>query len=494
MRVTKLILLLSAVVLAVSIVAVKCEQEEDDFAEFDDDFEEDELSRARNRRGKSPPPPGKASADEPEVKEVPKKQAQAEDPIEEDTRPRESTFDEDDETNVINDEDDFESIDDEDEFDFEGDGKIKREMPPPKLTITSVPMPMRGWQAYWSELLMLVGIAVYMMNYILGRYKNQRIAQSFFDINWNILEDNFMMLGDSAILEDEQGTRNYQKMSDSIYQMWCSGRVCCEGMLVELKLLKRQDLVSILANMFRPATDVLRVSVEMGKEDMDSIVFALANRKTAAKMSKEYNDLINYCPDKKPADKHGLPSQFIIMSELSEAASTILDSKTCAVINKFADLIDSIHFTDQFTGLRSAEPETTKDGVMKLPEARRFLFFTLNLPTTSSGNNCDNVFEELKSFFQFIFYTIDKMKRVRLSKEGKMKADRNRAKVEEAFMKQTHAARAEAAAARREEKRRQEKERILQEDDPEKQRRWEEKEQKREKKRKQPKMKQLKVH
>lgn len=43
-----------------------------------------------------------------------------------------------------------------------------------------------------------------------------------------------------------------------------------------------------------------------------------------------------------------------------------------------------------------------------------------------------------------------------------MKAERNRAKVEEAFMKQTHAARAEAAAVRREEKRRQEKERILQ--------------------------------
>ncbi len=43
-----------------------------------------------------------------------------------------------------------------------------------------------------------------------------------------------------------------------------------------------------------------------------------------------------------------------------------------------------------------------------------------------------------------------------------MKADRNRSKVEEAFLKQTHAARAEAAAVRREEKRRQEKERILQ--------------------------------
>lgn len=109
--------------------------------------------------------------------------------------------------------------------------------------------------------------------------------------------------------------------------------------------------------MFRPAKDVLRVSVEMGRDDMDSIVFALANRKTATKMSKEYNDLINYCPEKKPAaDKFGLPSQFVIMSELTEATSTMLDSKMCSVINKFASYIDSIHFTDQFTGLRSAEP------------------------------------------------------------------------------------------------------------------------------------------
>lgn len=77
--------------------------------------------------------------------------------------------------------------------------------------------------------------------------------------------------------------------------------------------------------------------------------------------------------------------------------------------------------------------------------------------------------------------------------QGKTKADKNRAKIEEAYMKLTHVARAEAAAARKEEKRRQEKEKILKEDDPEKQRRWEQKEQKREAKKKTPKMKQLKV-
>jgi hypothetical protein len=43
-----------------------------------------------------------------------------------------------------------------------------------------------------------------------------------------------------------------------------------------------------------------------------------------------------------------------------------------------------------------------------------------------------------------------------------MKAEKNRSKIEEAYLKTTHVARAEAAAAKREEKRRQEKDRILQ--------------------------------
>ena len=54
-----------------------------------------------------------------------------------------------------------------------------------------------------------------------------------------------------------------------------------------------------------------------------------------------------------------------------------------------------------------------------------------------------------------------------------MKADKNRTRVLESFMKATHAQRQEAAQTRREEKRRTEKERIMAEEDPEKQRRWE---------------------
>jgi hypothetical protein len=483
----------------------KRNEEDDDFAEFDDDFDEDPSFRRK-------PNIKDATAGKEKEKDKDKISKQKDPDIEfgsddekEDASPKTSKSNddefqdkvnaEDDEEEGVVEDDDFEGVDDDDEFDEDGEGR-KRDRDtsgPPKLTITSVPMPARGWQAYYAELLMLSGIAVYLLNYVLGRYKNQKIAQVFFDYNWNILESNFCLLGDSTKVEDDQGTRNFLRMSDSLFQMWCSGRVCCEGMLLELKLLKRQDLVAVISNIFRPARDSFRFTVEMSKEDMDSVVFAVANKKQAAKISKEYNDLINYCPDRRGGEKYGLPPQFVVMSELPETGSAVLDSRATSVIAKYANQIESIHYSDQFTGTKSTEPETTKDGIVKPPEPKRLLIFTFLLPTNTSGNNIEQAVEEIQPLFQFVFHTIDRFKRIRLSKEGKLRADKNRAKVEEAYMKQTHAARAEAAAARKEEKRRQEKERILQEEDPEKQRRWEEKEQKREKKKKTPKMKQLKI-
>lgn len=99
----------------------------------------------------------------------------------------------------------------------------------------------------------------------------------------------------------------------------------------------------------------------------------------------------------------------------------------------------------------------------------------------------------MKPLLQMIFYLIDKLKRFRLSRESKVKSERNRQKVEKLFLQSTHLQRQEMAQIKREEKRRTEKERMLAESDPDKQRRWEEKEYKRELKRKVPKMKQLKV-
>ena len=184
-----------------------------------------------------------------------------------------------------------------------------------------------------------------------------------------------------------------------------------------------------------------------------------------------------------PEVKYNVPAGFSVLSEIPEASAAILDSRVLLALNKFAHLIDYIYITDQYKG---AIQQEDANAALKMPDVRKKLLVGFNLPNASD-------MESAKALLVLVFYLLEKLKRYRLSKEGKNKTDKNRQRVEEEFLKSTHSARAEAAAVRREEKRKQEKERVMAEEDPEKQRRWEKKEQKREQKRKAPKMKQLSV-
>ncbi|KAL1122205.1 hypothetical protein AAG570_003610 [Ranatra chinensis] len=325
----------------------------------------------------------------------------------------------------------------------------------PKITITKVPLHFRSnWDSFYLEMLMVAGLVVYFVNFFTGKAKNAKMANVWYSTHKSILEENFSLVGDDGKIEIE--SRGLMKESEHLYMLWCSGRTCCEGMLVELKFIKRQDLVAVIAQMMRPTMDQVHIKVEMTKEDMDSFVFCVAVKKTATRLVKEMADLSVYCPEKRAGDKLGLPSQFNVMSEMGEITSAMLDSKMASFIAKNATLIDYIHFSDQFSGPKQQE-ETT---VTKLPPTKKVLLFGFNMPT--KGRTVQDAMDAMKPLMSLVFYSMEKVKRFRLSKEAKNKADKNRARVEEAFLKTTHAARAEAAAARREEKRRQEKERILQ--------------------------------
>ena len=86
----------------------------------------------------------------------------------------------------------------------------------------------------------------------------------------------------------------------------------------------------------------------MNPDDMDTFVFCLANRKTGGKMTKEMADLATFCPEKKSApEKYGIPGTFFVMSEIPEVTAAMLDSKMVAILNKYPELVDSIHFSDQ---------------------------------------------------------------------------------------------------------------------------------------------------
>lgn len=116
-----------------------------------------------------------------------------------------------------------------------------------------------------------------------------------------------------------------------------------------------------------PVMDQIHIKVIMNKEDMDSFVFCVATKKTAAHVSKEMADISVYCPERRPGEKYNIPSNFNIMSEVSETTSAILDSKLTAVLNKYTELVDYIHFSDQYTGLK----QNDDSGALKLPDAQK---------------------------------------------------------------------------------------------------------------------------
>jgi hypothetical protein len=65
-------------------------------------------------------------------------------------------------------------------------------------------------------------------------------------------------------------------------------------MHVQLKLLKRQDLVGVISQLIRPKYDRVIVRVELDNNEMDSFVMAIGQRKSVVKLVKEMADLVGY--------------------------------------------------------------------------------------------------------------------------------------------------------------------------------------------------------
>ncbi|KAI8439237.1 hypothetical protein MSG28_013078 [Choristoneura fumiferana] len=444
--------------------------EDDDFAEFEQFDADDDL------------PGGDQGFQDKDFGEVEKEPVQKAKPPS-NAQEFEADVETEDEIIVEDEDNEFEHFQDPEEFEGFQDS-VPRNTEQPKITISKVPIMVRPrWDAYWLEGILCCLLAAYALAYAIGRAKNTAIATNFLKLHKPLLDDNFTLVGETGSDVVSVGEeRGWRREAEHCFTMWCSGRVCCEGMLLTLKLIKRQDLVHVILGSVRRTPDSLLARVELGKDDSDPFVLCVAQKKIATKLAKEMQDLSVFCPERRPGDKHGLPAALSVLSECGEATAAILDARVTAALHQYHEYIQYIHISDKYAGPKQME-ETAGT---KPPDTERVVLVSLALGPDGGG-------AEVRPLLLLVFYLLEKIKRTRLSKEALSKCEKRRQKVAEAWLRGAHAARQEQAAARREEKRKQEKERILAEDDPEKQRRWELKEQKRQQKRKTPKMKQLKV-
>ncbi|EDV27254.1 uncharacterized protein TRIADDRAFT_55006 [Trichoplax adhaerens] len=279
--------------------------------------------------------------------------------------------------------DDEEFLKDEEEFEGIGEKPTRSKSQQPQLQYAEVPVHLasKGWEAFSSEIMIICGLVVYAINFFAGRSTNSRLAYAWYESARQLLESNFAVVGDDGTGKEVQHGVLI-KDSESIYSLWCTGKLGCKGMLVQIKV----------------------ITVEMLEEDMDSFVFAVVPKKNVAKLQKDLQDLSFFCPDKRSGEKYGLSNSYAILSEFPEIAETML------------------------------------------------------------------------------------------TQQAKQKAQVRRAKLQETYLKQSHAQRQEAAQQRREEKAKADKEKLLAEEDPDKVRKLQEKEYKKQLKKKNPKMKQMVRH
>lgn len=96
----------------------------------------------------------------------------------------------------------------------------------------------------------------------------------------------------------------------------------------------------------------------------------------------------------------------MVLSELPEATSAVLDSRVLATLNKYGHLIDYIHISDQYNGpIQQDDPSS-----LKQPEVKRVLMAGFNLPAKDE-------IDEAIPLRVLVFYLLERLKRFRLSKE-----------------------------------------------------------------------------
>uniref|UniRef100_A0A915MJI1 PAT complex subunit CCDC47 n=1 Tax=Meloidogyne javanica TaxID=6303 RepID=A0A915MJI1_MELJA len=304
----------------------------------------------------------------------------------------------------------------------------------------------------------------------------------WFSDNREKLEQQFALVGDDGTSTEEMEGHLIRETEFS-YTVWSTGRTGCKGMLTQIKLRKRQDLLGIMLNIIRPQLDRVVHKIDMDPNEMDSFVLIFGQRKSVLRAVKEMHDLSVYVTEKKNFEKLQLLPSFCVYAEVAEIVPAIIDSTTVHFLKRCEKYIEYVHISDQYSGAKQQDGQNSS----KLPETHPTLIFSFIL----NSDNDDTSIDEL--LLNFTFYILERVKNYRLSKEGKIRADRKRQNVQENFLKMTHQQRQEAAQIRREEKTRERKQKVMEEEDPDRQRRLEKLEQKRDAKAKQPRIKQFKI-
>ena len=199
---------------------------------------------------------------------------------------------------------------------------------------------------YFYEICMISLVAMYIIYAIIGVKINRKIAESWLEKNREFFEKNYAHLGG----EKEYNPNLLSLIKDSYndYKFFASGRVYLSWLLVDINLKRRQDLISILSQLFLfNERDRIMYEVSLTPTEDVPCIFAICRKKDIKTNKKNYRELDEFTETSNP---YFMDKNYVLLTEDEDTTYKIFNNKEFLDhYKKIEKFIDLIFFTDRRT-------------------------------------------------------------------------------------------------------------------------------------------------
>ncbi|EDQ85469.1 uncharacterized protein MONBRDRAFT_34235 [Monosiga brevicollis MX1] len=286
----------------------------------------------------------------------------------------------------------------------------------PAAPITSFPVLV---QKFPLEVTLVALLLIYMVNYVYGTMVNKKIATRIAERNIVAMREAFGAVGDQG---DELICE-----SNNEYVLYGTGRTDVVRCNISIDLLRRQDAIGYLIELFTHVEDAINVTVDLRCPEPAPLVLTVGTPAALRRMA-EHEDSKFFTS---MVDIRGVPSGLDVLTESPELGAAFLTKELLDAIQSLKPMINAIHVSDQWYGVKMLEPPSfdsntaPEDAVM--PEARQVISLSLKLPYDDANLESKLV--------PFILQLTERVRTFACTGAMAAKADKRRSKFKEAYRK-----------------------------------------------------------
>ena len=198
---------------------------------------------------------------------------------------------------------------------------------------------------YFYEIIMFAFIILFIINVFIGKRKNYNISKLWLKSNLDFFTNNYAHIG----ADREFNTKISEPLiydSYNNYKFFASGRVYINWMLVDINLKKRQDLVTLLSNIFIfSEKDKITYEATISPSNELPCIFCICKKKEAKNLKKSFKEIDSFTIATYPSF---LDENLVLLCENNEMMETMFKNKQFYnAFQKVESNINTVFFTDK---------------------------------------------------------------------------------------------------------------------------------------------------